>query len=127
MNDQAIENEVQAKGLTAPRVTLADLQENVVDVEILKHVTKSGQVLRWAILTTRCGFAVVGNPSCAVSAENDDEELGTKVAIDNSRGALWPLMGYALRDRLYVEAAHPGGGLAAVDLFDPAGPAHIVG
>lgn len=105
MNDQAIEDEVKTKGLTAPRVTLADLQENVVDVEIHKHVTKSGQVLRWAILTTRCGFAVVGNPSCAVSAENDNEDLGTKVAIDNSRGALWPLMGYALRDRMHDESS----------------------
>lgn len=105
--DQSIEDEIQAKGLTAPRVTLADVQENVVDTEIHKHVTKSGQVLRWAILTTRCGFAVVGNPSCSVSSENDDEDIGTKVALQNSLSALWPLMGYELRQRLYDEASRP--------------------
>lgn len=105
--DETTEREIQAKGLTAPRVTLADLQENVVDVEIHKHVTKSGQVLRWAILTTRCGFAVVGNPSCAVSTENDNAELGERVAIENSRSTLWPLMGYELRKRLHDEASRP--------------------
>lgn len=103
--DQTTENEIVDKGLTAPRVTLADLQENVVDVEIHKHITKSGQVLRWAILTTGCGFAVVGNPSCAVSSENDNAELGERVAIENSRSALWPLMGYELRKRLHDEAS----------------------
>lgn len=103
--DQSIEDEIQEKGLTAPRVSLADVQENVLDTEIHKHVTKSGQVLRWAILTTRCGFAVVGNPSCSVSAENDDEDIGTKVALQNSLSALWPLMGYELRQRLHDQAA----------------------
>jgi len=106
-SDQATENEIVDKGLTFPRVTLADVQENVVDTEIHKHVTKSGQVLRWAILTTRCGFAVVGNPSCSVSAENDNEDIGTKVALQNSLSALWPLMGYELRQRLHDEASRP--------------------
>ena len=30
MNDQTIEQEIQAKGLTAPRVTPADIEENIV-------------------------------------------------------------------------------------------------
>lgn len=84
----------------APRVTPEDLQANIVDTEILIHVTKSGQVLRWAILTTRNGFAVVGKPSCAVSSENDNQEMGQRIAIENSTEELWPLMGYALKDKL---------------------------
>lgn len=87
-------------GHTAPRVTLADFDANIVDIEIVKHVAKSGQVLRWAVITTRCGFAVAGGPSASVSRENDSEELGTKFAIENARRALWPLMGYALKERL---------------------------
>lgn len=102
--DQSIEQDIQAKGLTAPRVTPADLKANIVDTEILKHVSKSGQVLRWAILTTASGFAVVGKPSCAASAENDDAEIGQKIAVDNSTEELWPLMGYALKQRLHDEA-----------------------
>lgn len=85
----------------APRITPTDLDVNIADTEILKHVTKSGQVLRWAILTTNSGFAVVGKPSCAVSSENDNAELGQQIAIENSRNELWPLMGYELKQRLF--------------------------
>ncbi|MEY9435571.1 Gp49 family protein [Bradyrhizobium elkanii] len=99
-NDNEIEREIQAKGLTAPRVTLADLDANIVQTEIVKHVSPSGQILRWAVLTTRSGFAVTGRPSASVSSENDNAEIGEKVAIDNARAELWPLMGYALRERL---------------------------
>jgi len=99
-NDQQIENEIQAKGLTAPRVTPADLAANIIDTEFVTHVSKGGQVLRWAVLTTRSGYAVVGKPSVAVSPENDNEQIGCQVAYDNSRNELWPLMGYALKERL---------------------------
>ena len=104
MNDQQIEQEIQAKGLTAPRVTLADLEANSTDIEIVKHVSKSGQVLRWAVLTTRCGYAAVGKHSCSVSNENDDAELGEKIAIANTKADLWPLMGYELKQRLFEQA-----------------------
>lgn len=103
--DQTIEAEIQAKGLTAPRVTSFDLNANIVHVEIVKHVSHSGQVLRWAVLTTRNGFAVTGRPSASVSASNDDAEIGERVAIENARQELWPLMGYALRERLHEAAA----------------------
>ncbi len=99
-DDNAIEQEIKAKGLTAPRVTPADLQANIIDVEIVRHVSKGGQVLRWAVITTKSGYAVVGNPSVAVSPENDDADIGTKVAFENSKNALWPLMGYALKEKL---------------------------
>lgn len=84
----------------APRVTPQDLDANTKDVEILKHVSRAGQVLRWAIITTANGFAVVGKPSCAVSAENDDPAEGERIAIENARDELWPLMGYALKEKL---------------------------
>lgn len=99
-SEQAIEAEIQAKGLTAPRLKPSDLTDNIVHTEIVKHVSQSGQVLRWAVLTTRNGFAVTGRPSASVSSANDNAEIGEKVAIDNARAELWPLMGYALRDRL---------------------------
>ena len=100
MNDQALETEIKAKGLTAARVTLDQLNANIVSVEIVKHVAPSGQVLRWAVLTTRSGYAVTGRPSVSVSPENDNAELGEQIARDNARNELWPLMGYALKDRL---------------------------
>ena len=44
-----------------------------------------------------------GLPSASVSAENDDQEIGEKVAFENARNAMWPLMGYALKERLHAE------------------------
>ena len=100
MNEQTIEQEIQAKGLTAPRVMPSDMQANILHTEIVKHVSPSGQVLRWAVLTTRNGFAVTGRPSASVSSANDNAEIGERVAIDNAKQELWPLMGYALREEL---------------------------
>lgn len=91
-------------GHTAPRVTPADLEHAIVDVEIVKHVAKSGQILRWAVLTLRNGYAHAGDPSAAVSAANDSEELGTKFAIENAKRSLWPLLGYALKEHLHNQA-----------------------
>lgn len=103
MNDQAIEQEIQAKGLNAPRVTQDDLLANIHHIETVKHVTQSGQVLRWAVLVTQSGFAVVGKPSVAVSPENDDAAIGEDVAFENSKAELWPLMGYALKQQLHEQ------------------------
>ena len=99
-DDAAIESQILAKGLTAPRVTPADMEANIVHTDIVKHVARGGQVLRWAVITTRNGFAVTGNPSASVSPENDDAEVGEAVAIANARNALWPLMGYELKSKL---------------------------
>jgi hypothetical protein len=99
-DDNAIEQEIRAKGLTAPRVTPADIVANIRGIEYVKHVSAGGQILRWAVITTTSGYAVVGHPSVAVSPENDDEETGKRVAVENSRNALWPLMGYALKEKL---------------------------
>jgi len=90
--EQDIEQEIQAKGLTAPRVTPADIEANIVDVETVKHIAPSGQVLRWAVITMRNGYAVTGRPSVAVSPENDDAEIGVAVAIANAKQEIWPLM-----------------------------------
>ena len=99
--DQTIEADIQAKGLTAPRVSLSDLTANVAHTEIVTFKNKSGQILRWAVLTTQNGFAVTGRPSCSASSENDDERIGAQIAIDNARSELWPLMGYALKQHLH--------------------------
>lgn len=99
-DDDAIEQQIKALGATAPRVTPEDLAANIVHVEYVKHISHGGQVLRWAVLTTKNGYAVVGNPSVSVSPENDRVQIGEAVAFENSKNALWPLMGYALKEKL---------------------------
>lgn len=103
ISDDDIEQEIQAKSLTAPRVTTQDLDANIRHIDIVTYVSPSGQTLRWAVIETASGFLVPGKPSASVSPENDDEELGVKIAVDNARNELWPLMGYALKEQLNKE------------------------
>lgn len=82
------------------KLSIEILKDNIVDVAFVKHISHSGQVLRWAVLTTKNGFAVTGRPSASVSPENDNQEIGEKVAYDNAFNELWPLMGYELKSKL---------------------------
>ena len=103
-NEQKVEALIQQEQALAPRVTPEDLDKNIVSVEFVKHVTNTGKVLRWCILTTTNGFAVTGEPSVSVSVENDRQSVGEEVAYNNARSKLWPLMGYLLTEKLYQEA-----------------------
>lgn len=113
--DDAIESEIQSKGKTAPRITMDDIENNIDHIETVKHVTQSGQVLRWAVLVTLSGYAVVGKPSVAVSPENDDAEIGEQIAFANSRDEMWPLMGYELKGKLHTAASLDDGRQVQLD------------
>ena len=47
----------------------------------------------------RNSLTVTGESACA-SPENFDAELGRKIARQNAISKVWPLMGYALKERL---------------------------
>ena len=136
MKPYEIEQEIQAKGLTAPRVTPADIEANIVaehcftaadgvdgaDIALLRggcsslpislapldedpdigKTTELGPIrlLTFCVLVLRNGFTVTGESAC-VSPENFDAELGRKIARQNAIAKVWPLMGYALRERIY--------------------------
>jgi len=104
-DDGAIEQEIVAKGKTAPRVKPGDLDAEIKVVEFVKFISGGGQVLRWCVITTQNGFAVTGRPSASVSPENDDQDIGEKVAFENAKNELWPLLGFRLRDKLAGEGA----------------------
>ena len=118
MND--IEQEIQAKGLTAQRVTPEDIEANIVsefyftaadayrnnpcyDPNGHPHeplpAPASLELLTFCVLVLRNGFTVPGESACA-SPENFDAEIGRKIARQNAVQKLWPLMGYALKERL---------------------------
>ena len=112
MNDTAIQQEIQAKGLTAPRVTPDDIEENITGEfyftaaqGVIGNVDEDGDIpetldlLTFCVLVLRNGFTVTGESACA-SPENFDAELGRKIARQNAVSKVWPLMGYELRSRL---------------------------
>lgn len=124
MNDKAIEQEIQAKGLTAPRITPADIEANIAsehyftavdgvvgayraggDVHpvggtpsVATHISLG--LLTFCVLVLHNGFTVTGESACA-SPENFDAEIGRKIARQNAVQKIWPLMGYELRSKLH--------------------------
>ncbi len=112
MTDQSIEQEIQAKGKTAPRITPADIEANIV---VENYFTASEAIhgagnepiytehalLTFCVLVLRNGFTVTGESACA-SPENFDAEIGRKIARQNAVAKIWPLMGYELRSKLAV-------------------------
>lgn len=116
--DDIIEQEIQAKGLTAPRITPADIEANIASEHYFSAadgVTSQGGsgsqhiegidnfkalgLLTFCVLVLRNGFTVTGESAC-VSPENFDAEIGKKIARQNAIQKVWPLMGYALRNTL---------------------------
>ena len=121
--DESIEQEIQANGLTAPRVTPADIEANIASehyftardgrLGALTNETYVGRerpvegdadlaplgLLTFCVLVLRDGFTVTGESACA-SPENFDAELGRKIARQNAVQKIWPLMGYELRSQL---------------------------
>jgi hypothetical protein len=122
-DDGGIEQEIQRKGLTAPRVTPADIEAAIASEHYftayegrygaLQLQSYAGRerplpdeadlaplrLLTFCVLVLRNGFTVTGESACA-SPENFDAEIGRKIARENAKQKLWPLMGYALKERL---------------------------
>lgn len=107
-----IEQEIQAKGLTAPRITPDDVEANIVSEWYITAADGvngaegvacdrecSLALLTFCVLVLRNGFTVTGESVCA-GPENFDAELGRKIARQNAVQKIWPLMGYELRTKL---------------------------
>lgn len=94
-HEQDVERAIQDKGLTAPRLSPADI--DVVIVGETYTVLPSGKCMVCE-LTLRNGFTVRGEAS-VVSRANFDEEIGKKVSRQKAREQVWPLEGYLLQQR----------------------------
>lgn len=95
-SEKEIEAEIQAKGLTAPRLTPELIDKTIVSEQY--HVFPN-TTLTVCALTLRNGFIVVGE-SAAASPENFDQAIGRKIARENARNKIWAFEGYLLREKL---------------------------
>lgn len=122
-DDAGIENLIQAKGKLAPRITPADIEANIVSEHYftaregragaLEAETYVGRerpmkdnsdllpldLLTFCVLVLKNGFTVTGESACA-SPENFDAEIGRRIARENAKQKIWPLMGYELKTKL---------------------------
>jgi hypothetical protein len=99
----------------APRVSLEDIEAAIAERHDLRasdaiealdpsHRTYAEgaplKLLSVCILVLKNGFSVVG-VSAPASPENYNADLGKQYAYENAVRQIWPLMGFALRDRLH--------------------------
>jgi hypothetical protein len=118
-DDAGVEQQIQAKGKTAARVTPADIEANIIDELFFTAreasigldvalderpvvATQAHRLLTFCVLTLRNGFTVTGESACA-SPENFDAEIGRRIARENAKQKIWPLMGYELRSKLAAQ------------------------
>ena len=94
------EEMIKAKGLTAPRVTKELIASRIKNVTYTEVPTPSGSMLRFCMIEMINGFVVTGEPSASVSPENDDAEIGMKIAYENAYRNIWALEGYLLAEQL---------------------------
>lgn len=109
MDSLKVTDEASAAVATHPRVTLADIEAAIMQEHTftagaacgaLGHPTSEPlELLTICILVMQNGFTVIGK-SAPASPENFNAELGKRFAYEDAIRQLWPLMGYALRDKL---------------------------
>ncbi len=119
MNESTIEQEIQSKGLMAPRITPDDIEINISAEHYFTAADGSYgatgldprgaingsalSLLTFCVLVLRNGFTVTGESACA-SPENFDADIGRKIARANAVQKIWPLMGYELKSKLHKKA-----------------------
>lgn len=96
MSEIELEKEIVEKGLTAPRITPADIDKAIVSEQ---YYVFPNTTFTTCLLTLRNGYTVCGESACA-SPENFNAEIGRKIARENARNKIWALEGYALRNKL---------------------------
>lgn len=110
-SETEIENEIQAKGLNAPRLTPVLIDAAIQSEQY--HVFP-GTTMTVCALTLRNGYIVTGE-SAAASPENFDQAIGRKIARDNARNKIWALEGYLLRNKLAAQQHFDRAQLSAVE------------
>src|SRR5699024_12869082 len=101
MTRNQIENQIQDKGLKAPRITPKDIEGNIVGEHYftaeegaqgalakrrpeLSMENPSLALLTFSVLVLKNGFTVTGESACA-SSETFDAEIGRKIARSEER------------------------------------------
>lgn len=117
MTDNQIEQEIQAKGLTAPRVTPADIEANIASefyftaTEGVLGASEMGtapagrarslDLLTFCVLVLKNGTKIVGINYGAIDPNQHSAQRGREEARAHAIEQVWPLMGYALREQLH--------------------------
>jgi hypothetical protein len=140
-DEQSTEAAIVKAGKTAPHITPADIDAAIASEHFFtadqgcrqaaldtaaqldrpyQETTRAElTLLTFCVLVLRNGFTVTGESACA-SPENFDPQIGRDIARKNAREKIWPLAGYALKERLFQMRQPP----LSPEVFDDTANAH---
>lgn len=95
------ELEMQAIERKAVRVSESKLKANISKADFYVH---PGSQLTICIITLLNGFTVTGQSACA-DPKMFNEEIGEKFAFADAERKIWPLLGYALKQELFLSGS----------------------
>jgi|ERR1043166_7733675 hypothetical protein len=95
-DEQEIEEELQERGLDAPRLSPERIDSVIVSEEF--HVFHGKHMV--CCLTLLNGFTVIGE-SAVVSPENFREDIGQRLARQKARDKVWAMEAYLLQQKVH--------------------------
>jgi hypothetical protein len=100
MEPKSLEEQIQAKGLTAPRITPAQIDALMARVVYITVSQPGGTTSTFVHAFLDQKFFLATGHSACVSPSNFDAAIGEQVAMGNAKAAaksrLWELEGYRL-------------------------------
>jgi len=94
------DEEAAAVQKTPNRVSLDDMMQKIEAISYLRPAIEPTMTI--CLVKMRNGFIVLGK-SAPADPENFNEELGEKFAREDAIRQIWPLEGYALRERIAAD------------------------
>ena len=95
--EQALESQIQAKGLNAARVTPAMIDALIKDQALIK-IDDVGMLCQ---ITLHNGFSILGKNLGSVSRENYNEDIAKQKAYEDARAQIWPFAGFMLAEDIH--------------------------
>lgn len=96
-SEKALEAQIQAKGLNAPRVTPAMIDALIKDQALIK-IDDVGMLCQ---ITLHNGFTILGKNLGSVSHENYNEDIAKQKAYEDARHQIWPFAGFMLAEDIH--------------------------
>jgi len=96
MDENKLEQELQALGLNAPHLNPTMINNTILTSQ---YYVFPGTVMTVCCLILQNGFNVVGT-SAPASPENFNEAKGREIAYEKAREQIWALEGYLLKSNL---------------------------
>lgn len=105
----------QAERPGAKRVTLQSLKDNIAGVYFTNGLDMASRrspiaeedlrtslsLLTVCVLVLKNGFTIIGKSACA-DPSMYNEDVGQRLSQEDAEKQIWPLMGYALKQELYL-------------------------